>query len=122
MAQFPDHTPLYPVCRAWMKNDPHNTNMAPRLRTPTPEPRDEPMANGNKEDDANSDDLNDEMKQIEKHVQEITQKDPDIYKLPAPNPLETGENGETICVRIPNILREPITKDLEVKVIIIHGF
>ena len=23
-----------------MKNDPHNTNMAPRLRTPTPEPED----------------------------------------------------------------------------------
>ena len=38
LAQFPDFTPLYPVCRAWMKNDPHNTNMAPRLRTPTPEP------------------------------------------------------------------------------------
>ena len=28
----------FTVCRAWMKNEPHNTNMAPRLRTPTPEP------------------------------------------------------------------------------------
>merc|ERR1711953_1284690 len=40
LAQFPDNTALYPVCRAWMKNDPLNTNMAPRLRTPTPEPED----------------------------------------------------------------------------------
>jgi hypothetical protein len=30
LAQFPENTPLYPVCRAWMRNQPHNTNMAPR--------------------------------------------------------------------------------------------
>jgi len=30
--------PLYPVCRAWMRNEPANTGQAPRERTPTPEP------------------------------------------------------------------------------------
>jgi len=38
LAQFQEGTSLYPVCRAWMKNQPHNTSMAPRVRTPTPEP------------------------------------------------------------------------------------
>ena len=30
LAQFQEGTSLYPVCRAWMKNQPHNTSMAPR--------------------------------------------------------------------------------------------
>merc|ERR1711963_453154 len=82
LAQFPDSTPLYPVCRAWMKNDPHNTNMAPRLRTPTPEPEEEMEQNGENQDkNDEEDDLNDEMKQIEK---EMAKKDPDFYKLPLP--------------------------------------
>ena len=51
LAQFPVQTPLYPVCRAWMKNDPHNTNMAPRLRTPTPEPE-ENLQNGDDAENA----------------------------------------------------------------------
>jgi len=42
LAQFNQGTALYPVCRAWMINDPMNTNMAPRQRTPTPEPRKTP--------------------------------------------------------------------------------
>ena len=40
LAQFRGSTnyPLYPVCRAWMRNEPANTGLAPRERTPTPEP------------------------------------------------------------------------------------
>merc|ERR1719411_96890 len=68
LAQFPEDTALYPVCRAWMKNEPHNTNMAPRLRTPTPEPEE-------KMEDENEN--NDEEQTVEK----------DIYKLPPPEPL-----------------------------------
>ena len=41
LAQFREGTPLYPVCRAWMKNEPTNTDQAPRMRTPTPQPGDE---------------------------------------------------------------------------------
>lgn len=36
LAQFDESTPLYPVCRAWMKNQPHNRNLG--RRSPTPEP------------------------------------------------------------------------------------
>ena len=36
LAQFDDSTPLYPVCRAWMKNQPHNQNLGAR-REPSPE-------------------------------------------------------------------------------------
>ena len=30
LAQFREDTPLYPVCRAWMANQPRNTNLTPK--------------------------------------------------------------------------------------------
>merc|ERR1712025_1468211 len=84
LAQFPDFTPLYPVCRAWMKNDPHNTNMAPRLRTPTPEPE-ENGQNGDIEEPVDDDDDTNEKN--------AKNTDPDIYKLPPPEPLQVTEEG-----------------------------
>jgi len=62
LAQFggSTHYPLYPVCRAWMKNEPSNTSQAPRTRTPTPEPQ--------------SDEGEDE----------------EVYKLPEPAPHPPG--------------------------------
>jgi len=38
LAQFEQQTPLYPICRAWMQNEPHNRNLATQQRTPTPPP------------------------------------------------------------------------------------
>jgi hypothetical protein len=38
LAQFQTNTPLYPVCRAWMRNEPSNVNQGPKERTPTPPP------------------------------------------------------------------------------------
>lgn len=39
LAQFSESTPLYPICRAWMKNDPQNqSNTVRNSRTPTPDP------------------------------------------------------------------------------------
>ncbi len=48
LAQFTETTPLYPICRAWMRNQPHNKNLAPgetRSRSPSPQPAegDEPI-------------------------------------------------------------------------------
>ena len=94
LAQFPDHTPLYPVCRAWMKNDPHNTNMAPRLRTPTPEPEDE-----EKEDED----------------PESPKMDPDVYKLPPPEPLGVNAFGEEESLRVPQIEMPPLQKGFKVE-------
>ena len=41
LAQFDDDTALYPICRAWMRNQPLNRNLGPRPRSPTPEPEDD---------------------------------------------------------------------------------
>lgn len=106
LAQFPVQTPLYPVCRAWMKNDPHNTNMAPRLRTPTPEPE-ENLQNGDDENATEEDDASSEK------MAKTT--DPDIYKLPPPEPLKVTEEGLEESVRIPKFEKEILTKDFEVK-------
>ena len=38
LAQFDDSTPLYPICRAWMRNQPHNRNLGVRCRSVTPPP------------------------------------------------------------------------------------
>ena len=61
LAQFRGSTnyPLYPVCRAWMRNEPANTSQAPRERTPTPKP------DSDSEHDSDAG---------------------DVYKLPAPIP------------------------------------
>jgi hypothetical protein len=42
LAQFENETPLYPICRAWMRNQPLNQNLAPRKRNAgSPEPAEE---------------------------------------------------------------------------------
>ena len=37
LAQFQEDTPLYPICRAWMANQPRNPNIVPKVRSPSPE-------------------------------------------------------------------------------------
>ncbi|XP_014616965.1 PREDICTED: protein lin-37 homolog isoform X1 [Polistes canadensis] len=37
LAQFQEDTPLYPICRAWMANQPRNPNLIPKIRSPSPE-------------------------------------------------------------------------------------
>ena len=39
LAQFggTSNYPLYPVCRAWMRNEPSNTSQAPTARSPSPQ-------------------------------------------------------------------------------------
>ncbi|XP_034951709.1 protein lin-37 homolog [Chelonus insularis] len=37
LAQFREDTPLYPICRAWLANQPRNPNLVPKIRTPSPE-------------------------------------------------------------------------------------
>lgn len=38
MAQFDENSPLYPICRAWIRNQPNARNTIVQPRTPTPEP------------------------------------------------------------------------------------
>ncbi|XP_045476158.1 protein lin-37 homolog [Harmonia axyridis] len=38
LAQFEEDTPLYPICRAWMKNQPRNPQAVVKRRVSSPEP------------------------------------------------------------------------------------
>ena len=71
---------LYPVCRAWMKNQPHNTNFAPRKRSPTPEVEEKPQ-----EQQENGDEEEQEVK--------------NVYKLPRFEPLKPDEKPIRIAKR-----------------------
>lgn len=68
LAQFREDTPLYPICRAWMANQPRNPNLVPKIRSPSPEILNEINANSNLFDSDN-----------DVH---------DVYSLPAPLPRE----------------------------------
>jgi len=115
LAQFPVQTPLYPVCRAWMKNDPHNTNMAPRLRTPTPEPEDKDQNNQNGDEENENNAEEDDAPPSEKIAKPTPDSDPDIYKLPPPDPLKITDDGSEESARIPRFERDALTKGFEVK-------
>ncbi|KAG8233470.1 hypothetical protein J437_LFUL014016 [Ladona fulva] len=80
LAQFREDTPLYPVCRAWMANQPRNTTLAINPSGEEgPERRGESvsaaLANGNGEGK-------------------------DMYKLPAPLPIPLGKTQKDL--RIPS--------------------
>lgn len=79
LAQFPAATSLYPVCRAWMRNEPSNTDQAPRERSMTP-PAPPPSSSA------------------DSPVPDTEEEKPDIYSLPAPPPLQGDK-----CPRIPEM-------------------
>ncbi|XP_053546137.1 protein lin-37 homolog [Bombina bombina] len=74
LAQFTEETPLYPVCRAWLRNSP-----AARAteRPQTPPPPEEGEVNGNTQD---------------------------FYRLPPPLSCPVTEKGEPVNLRIPSPL------------------
>ena len=87
LAQFHDERstyPLYPVARAWIKNEPSNLSLAPRDRSPTPEPEEE--------------------------EEESDCTDADVYHLPAPDPLP----GVMTSARMPPPpLSHTLTSDID---------
>ncbi|XP_075696577.1 protein lin-37 homolog isoform X4 [Rhinoderma darwinii] len=78
LAQFSEETPLYPVCRAWLRNSPGAKALEP---PPTPPPSEEgDVVNGSSQN---------------------------IYHLPPPSTCPVTETGEPINLRIPSpVLRE----------------
>ena len=84
-----------------MKNEPHNTNMVPRLRTPTPEP-------GDKKDDEEEEKLDDESA--------MDDQSEDVYKLPPPEPLGVNALGEEESIRLPKIQMPLVPKNFMAKV------
>ncbi|XP_064425636.1 protein lin-37 homolog isoform X2 [Latimeria chalumnae] len=93
LAQFNDSTPLYPICRAWMRNNP---SIREGARSPSPPPPPDVP-----EDEEVADVLNG--------------KSQDICKLPAPVPSPINHAGEPINLRIPSPLpcvEEPLNINL----------
>lgn len=82
LAQFEDTTPLYPICRAWMRNQPHNRNLGPRGRSPTPEP--ESPIGFDDEDELG-----------------------DIYRLPSPIPVKTERGYHHPNLRVSSPVPQP---------------
>ncbi|CAH2318297.1 lin-37 homolog isoform X1 [Pelobates cultripes] len=77
LAQFSEDTPLYPVCRAWLRNTP----TVRALEQPqTPPPAEE--------------------------VEGVNGSTQNLYQLPPPLPCPVTEDGEPINLRIPSPLRE----------------
>ncbi|XP_073178921.1 protein lin-37 homolog isoform X2 [Lepidochelys kempii] len=81
LAQFAESTPLYPICRAWMRNSPA---VRERERSPSPPlptlPEDEEGAEG------------------------LNGKSQDVYKLPPPCAGLESAGGESVSTRIPSPL------------------
>nr|XP_033818412.1 protein lin-37 homolog isoform X1 [Geotrypetes seraphini] len=88
LAQFNESTPLYPICRAWMRNNP---SVRERERSPSPSLPAAP------EDEEGTDGLNGKCQ--------------DVHRLPPPAPCQLNNAGETVNLRIPSPLlhtEEPI--------------
>lgn len=85
LAQFREDTPLYPICRAWMANQPRNTNLTPKLRTPTPPPP-EDAPSGVEGADSDLDVVR------------------DTYKMPPPLPLPDDSKRK---LRVPSPVPQP---------------
>ncbi|KAJ9595611.1 hypothetical protein L9F63_013207, partial [Diploptera punctata] len=87
LAQFKEDTPLYPICRAWMANQPRNTNLVPKLRTPTPPPPPDDSQTATEGGDSDG---------------EIVR---DTYKMPPPVPIPSGGKR---TLRVPSPVPQPI--------------
>ncbi|XP_020668952.1 protein lin-37 homolog [Pogona vitticeps] len=78
LAQFSENTPLYPICRAWMRNSP---TVREQERSPSPNlpalPEDEEGAEG------------------------LNGKAQDVFRLPPPTTSQTNAAGEPINLRVP---------------------
>ena len=132
LAQFAENASLYPVCRAWMKNQPHNTSFAPRLRTPTPEPLG-PEKKPDSDDASEEEEKRDKVEggegeeamaeqkasseengggSLPKPVFKEPEKPKAIYKMPAFEPL--GDNRE-VSARVPKgLAKRKCPEELEI--------
>jgi len=88
LAKFNEETPLYPICRAWMYNEPYNGNL--KVREPSPIPEEDPET-------ANEDEEQDESKR-------------DVDHLPEPLRIPKRENHFGRDHRVPSPLPSNVEK------------
>ncbi|TNN02435.1 protein lin-37 homolog [Takifugu flavidus] len=84
LAQFNTNTPLYPICRAWMRNNP---SVREQASYPSP-----------------THSMEEELTDI------INGKDQDVYRLPPPTSSPVSTSGEPVNLRIPQIEKPTVTK------------
>ncbi|XP_076016880.1 protein lin-37 homolog [Genypterus blacodes] len=85
LAQFHTSTPLYPICRAWMRNN-------PSVREPDPPP-------------------SPPHSMIEEEVTDMFNgKGQNVYRLPPPAACPISSSGEPVNLRIPQIEKPTVTK------------
>uniref|UniRef100_A0A1A7XLR8 Lin-37 homolog n=1 Tax=Iconisemion striatum TaxID=60296 RepID=A0A1A7XLR8_9TELE len=91
LAQFNTSTPLYPICRAWMRNN-------PSVREPTASP-------------------SSPHSMLEEEVTDMMNgKGQNVYRLPPPAPSPVSPSGEPINLRIQQIEKPVVTKLSDVPV------
>ncbi|KPP65617.1 hypothetical protein Z043_115954 [Scleropages formosus] len=88
LAQFNTSTPLYPICRAWMRNNP---SVRERAASPTP------SHNMGEEEAADM----------------LNGKGQNVYRLPQPLPCPVSPSGEPVNLRIPVTEKPTVTKPSE---------
>nr|XP_060639897.1 protein lin-37 homolog [Anolis sagrei ordinatus] len=91
LAQFSENTPLYPICRAWMKNSP---TMREQERSPSPQITSLP------EDEEGTEGLNGKIQ--------------DVFKMPPPIACQANATGEPVNLRIAS----PLEPEEETKPVI----
>ncbi|XP_034030976.1 protein lin-37 homolog isoform X2 [Thalassophryne amazonica] len=85
LAQFNTSTPLYPICRAWMRNN-------PSVREPPPSP-------------------SPPHTMVEEEVTDmINGKCQDVYRLPPPTLCPVSSSGEPVNLRIPQTDKPTVTQ------------
>uniref|UniRef100_H2LPU6 Lin-37 DREAM MuvB core complex component n=1 Tax=Oryzias latipes TaxID=8090 RepID=H2LPU6_ORYLA len=87
LAQFNTSTPLYPICRAWMKNN-------PSVRESVASPGSPP---GMTEEEV---------------TDMINGKGQNVYRLPSPTLCQVSSSGEPVNLRIPLVEKPAVTKDI----------
>ncbi|XP_061675436.1 protein lin-37 homolog [Syngnathoides biaculeatus] len=89
LAQFNASTPLYPICRAWMRNN-------PSVREPSEESPGSPQV------------------MLEEEVADMMNgKEQIVYRLPPPTPSPLSLSGEPVNLRIPQTEKPTISKITE---------
>lgn len=85
LAQFDEDTPLFPICRAWMKNQPRDRTISQRIKTPSPDI----FAAS---DEGETDDM----------------KPPNIYRLPSPVTVKSESNQDRVPSPLPPVAEETL--------------
>ncbi|KAM4601229.1 protein lin-37 homolog [Polymixia lowei] len=88
LAQFSTGTPLYPICRAWMRNNP---SVRERAASPSP-----PHSMGEEE-----------------VTDMLNGKAQNVYRLPPPTACPVNSAGEPVNLRIPQTEKPTVTKQTD---------